>query len=81
MRVVETQLCMSSRGKTVVGKVNERKILRTEVLWQSSVSVVDAALYESSGGKTPPQGEQDRIKRLQKLTVGQTHQSPLRKDE
>ena len=29
MRVVETQLCMSSRGKTVVGKVNERKILRT----------------------------------------------------
>ena len=51
MRVVETQLCMSSRGKTVVGKANhsnERKILRTKVLRQSSVSVVDAALYESS---------------------------------
>ena len=62
MRVVESQLCMSSRGKTVVGKLNERKILRTEVLWQSSVSVVDAALYESSCGKTPPQGEQDSIK-------------------
>ena len=62
MRVVETQLCMSSRGKTVVGKVNERKILRTDVLRQSSVSVVDAELYESSCGKTPPQGEQDSIK-------------------
>ena len=62
MRVVETPLCMSSRGKTVVGKVNERKILRKEVLWQSSVSVVDAELYESSCGKTPPQGEQDCIK-------------------
>ena len=62
MRVVETQLCMSSRGKTVVGKVNERTILRKEVLWQSSVSVVDAELYESSCGKAPPQGEQDCIK-------------------
>ena len=62
MRVVATQLCMSTRGKTVVGKVNEKQILKTEVLWQSSVSVVDAALYESSCGETPPQSEQDSIK-------------------
>ena len=62
MRVVETQLCMSRRGKTVVGKVNERKILRTEALWQSSVSASDASLYESTCCKTPPQGEQDCIK-------------------